>query len=99
MRGDPPVDDGRAPGLDRLHHERRQAAPPGERGRHCPHAPHFDPRELRIGTRLRRAQRQRVLRLIWPPRGDRARPKANDGFPGLTAAAAVTADQSNALEL
>lgn len=68
------VDGKRAPGLHRVHRHERQAASPDERGRHCPHASDLDPGKLRIGTRLRRAQRQRVLRLIWPrARGDCAR--------------------------
>lgn len=74
MRDHPHNDGEHAPGFHRRHRHERQAAPPGERGRHRPHAPDLDSGELRIGTRLRRAQRQRVLRLIWPPaRGDRAR--------------------------
>lgn len=74
MRDHPNNDGERAPGFHHRHRHERQAASPGERGRHRPHAPDLDPGELCIGTRLRRAQRQRVLRLIWPPaRDDRAR--------------------------
>lgn len=74
MRDHPNNDGERAPGFHSRHRHEWQAASSGERGRHRPHAPDLDPGELRIGTRFRRAQRQRVLRLIWPPaRGDRAR--------------------------
>ena len=74
MRDHPYNGGERTPGFHRRHRHEQQAAPPGERGRHRPYAPDLDPGKLRIGTRLRRAQRQRVLRLIWPPaRGDRVR--------------------------
>jgi len=90
VRDHPSNDGERAPGLYRLHRDERQAASPGEGGRHRPHAPHLDPGELRIGTRFRRAQRQRVLRLIWPPtRDNRARPRGRP-FDSLEFCAALS---------
>lgn len=94
MRDHPFNDGERAPGFHRSHRDERQAASPYERGRHRPHALDLDPGELRIGTRLRRAQRQRVLRLIWLVAIVRVFMVRDLSIPGLAVLSLVTSSNS-----